>query len=190
MSNSNQSAGQVWKSKEDQLEAEWRQSIVSGIGELREGQANLDERFSEMAIANQTQHGALGGELRELTARFERALEESNKKLESRSKVIQGTRRRHCLPFRVDGRGEDASGGIPEGAGWMNEDITKPDLVALAAKWQAILWLRDWEVNPRYAEPVRAGRRQGGQVCIQPSQPRQRRSRFLIRWTTIRPGSN
>lgn len=90
MSNSNQSAGQVWKSKEDQLEAEWRQSIVSGIGELREGQANLDERFSEMAIANQTQHGALGGELRELTARFERALEESNKKLESRSKVIRG----------------------------------------------------------------------------------------------------
>lgn len=33
----------------------------------------------------------------------------------------------------------------------MNEDITKPDLVALAAKWQAILWLRDWEVKPRYA---------------------------------------
>jgi hypothetical protein len=82
------------------MELQWEDRVERALEDLAAGQRTLAAKFSELGVENAVQHGEMGkyierlhgenrAEIRELAAQFRRALEDANRKLESKHKAVK-----------------------------------------------------------------------------------------------------
>jgi hypothetical protein len=74
---------------EGHMEYDWRSYVLQGLEGVKGELSAVKEELAKATGENQAQHAQMGGRLDVVIARFERALEESNKKLEARNVIIR-----------------------------------------------------------------------------------------------------
>jgi molecular chaperone GrpE (heat shock protein) len=75
--------------KEQQLEREWRARVSTALDDLRTGQLNLATEMSTLREQNSKEHAETKGRIDTMAAGMQKALDDANKALESRDKLVR-----------------------------------------------------------------------------------------------------